>query len=321
MVCQYFAPLHLSVERDDLQRGLKSKLEHTKLGEIDLIKLDACKQSVHRDHRKIMSESLRQDYLILSLQLSGIGVLEQEGRQVKMQPGEAVLFDTARPYSFSLDGDFKKIVTRIPSDNFKRYFSHPERLCAYKIDSSVPGAQMLFSYISCLNSDADNLSSTSAQSFSTALTEMVSGTLLALPQSQQANGSSVKHYHLNEIKKIIANKLSHPSLGAELLSDELGLSISSIYRIFENESIPLTQFIWNQRLDRCHKDLIDTSLSGRSITDIAFRWGFNSSAHFSRAFKSRFGFTPREWRATPAGSSHEQMHDGANISRHTRLSK
>ena len=35
----------------------------------------------------------------------------------------------------------------------------------------------------------------------------------------------------------------------------------------------------------------------RSIGAIAYGWGFNDSAHFSRAFRARFDLSPREWRA------------------------
>ncbi len=47
------------------------------------------------------------------------------------------------------------------------------------------------------------------------------------------------------------------------------------------------------RLDRCREELEDRRQRARSITEIAFRWGFNDSAHFSRVFKARFGMSPR----------------------------
>jgi len=33
------------------------------------------------------------------------------------------------------------------------------------------------------------------------------------------------------------------------------------------------------------------------VSEIAFGLGFNDAAHFSRAFRVRFGASPREWRA------------------------
>ena len=41
-----------------------------------------------------------------------------------------------------------------------------------------------------------------------------------------------------------------------------------------------------------------------SLTDVAFACGFNSSAHFSRAFKSRYGIAPRELREETRAALH-----------------
>jgi AraC-like DNA-binding protein len=62
--------------------------------------------------------------------------------------------------------------------------------------------------------------------------------------------------------------------------------------------LPLGHTIWAQRLEACRRELGDPQQGHRSISDIAFGWGFNDAAHFSRAFRERFGLSPREWRAS-----------------------
>jgi AraC-like DNA-binding protein len=49
--------------------------------------------------------------------------------------------------------------------------------------------------------------------------------------------------------------------------------------------------------------LIDREQSRKSVSAIAFEWGFNSSAHFSRLFKSQVGVAPSSFRRNrgPAG--------------------
>jgi AraC-like DNA-binding protein len=42
----------------------------------------------------------------------------------------------------------------------------------------------------------------------------------------------------------------------------------------------------------------DPAQHGRAISDIAFACGFNELSHFSRAFKARFGQSPRHYRAS-----------------------
>ena len=41
----------------------------------------------------------------------------------------------------------------------------------------------------------------------------------------------------------------------------------------------------------------------RSVSEIAFAWGFNSSAHFCRLFKSHYGVSPSEFRRRAADSA------------------
>jgi AraC-like DNA-binding protein len=57
------------------------------------------------------------------------------------------------------------------------------------------------------------------------------------------------------------------------------------------------------RLARCAADLRSAASDGTGITDIAFRWGFNDSAHFSKAFRAEFGQSPRDYRARHRGST------------------
>ncbi|CAN0543620.1 unnamed protein product, partial [Laminaria digitata] len=46
----------------------------------------------------------------------------------------------------------------------------------------------------------------------------------------------------------------------------------------------------------CHADLISPLHAQESISEVAYRWGFSSSAHFSRSFRDHFGLSPREHR-------------------------
>lgn len=58
----------------------------------------------------------------------------------------------------------------------------------------------------------------------------------------------------------------------------------------------VVRVIWDRRLERCREEIADPAMALRSITEIAHDWAFSDSQHFSRAFKQRFGMTPREYR-------------------------
>jgi AraC-like DNA-binding protein len=83
----------------------------------------------------------------------------------------------------------------------------------------------------------------------------------------------------------------------------LHTSVSTLHRAFAGEPCSIAEWIWAQRLDAVRADLCDPALHHRTISDLAFSWGFVDASHFSRAFKARFGCTARDVRLAQAGGS------------------
>lgn len=98
------------------------------------------------------------------------------------------------------------------------------------------------------------------------------------------------------IRTYIERNLHDADLSIEGIATRFKCSKRNLHKVFQEDGDTLNRFLWSARLDRCRVDLTDPMLRHRSITEIAFHWGFNSSAHFSRAFRARFGVTPRELR-------------------------
>ena len=50
------------------------------------------------------------------------------------------------------------------------------------------------------------------------------------------------------------------------------------------------------KTDANAKQIRNPAWTGHTLTEIAFAWGFNSAAHFTRTFHEQFGMAPREYR-------------------------
>jgi AraC-like DNA-binding protein len=55
--------------------------------------------------------------------------------------------------------------------------------------------------------------------------------------------------------------------------------------------------------EACSRALQSGAQRGRTVTAIAFDYGFNSPTHFGRVFRAKFNVTPREYRREKAGIS------------------
>jgi AraC-like DNA-binding protein len=94
------------------------------------------------------------------------------------------------------------------------------------------------------------------------------------------------------VKAYIRLHLRDPDLTIERIALALSCSKRYLHMCFADEEVSIAEFIWIERLDQCRRELEEDTPSGRTITEVAFSWGFNSSSHFSRLFKKRFGAPP-----------------------------
>jgi AraC-like DNA-binding protein len=104
---------------------------------------------------------------------------------------------------------------------------------------------------------------------------------------------------------LIESKLGDETLSVATLLGPLRTSRGALYSGFASYG-GVSAYIRERRLQRCYEIIKIGGRSNETIGTIAFSLGFRSEAHFSRAFKDRFGLTPRSLRL--AARSH-----GANV--------
>src|SRR5581483_12222333 len=88
---------------------------------------------------------------------------------------------------------------------------------------------------------------------------------------------------LNGIKAYAAANLHDPLLTPDKVARASFVSTSYLYKLFKAEDTTFGEWLRRERLERCRRELLDPSLSRHRVADIASRWGFSSSAVFSRS--------------------------------------
>jgi AraC family transcriptional regulator, positive regulator of tynA and feaB len=84
------------------------------------------------------------------------------------------------------------------------------------------------------------------------------------------------------------------ALSAERIAAECQLSARHLNRLFEREGTSLMRYVWDRRLTRCDREVTDPAMRGRRVRQIAFAADFNDLSHFCRAYRTRYGCTPRD---------------------------
>jgi AraC-like DNA-binding protein len=90
--------------------------------------------------------------------------------------------------------------------------------------------------------------------------------------------------------------LGDPRLRPADLAARFGVSERYVRAVLGAGGESFSAYLLRRRLERCATLLADPAWQARTITDIAFHAGFGDLTHFGRAFKARYGATPRDYR-------------------------
>jgi len=164
------------------------------------------------------------------------------------------------------------------------------------IAGDTPTGALLSATLATLARERRRLETHEAGAVGRYILDLVAVALDAMPEARQAVFSRGSAALLARLRAYLRDNLADPELTPARIAAAHSMSVRHVHRIFHESGDSLGAAIRRARLDRCRIDLEDPRQRGRSVTEIALRWGFNDSAHFCRAFKARFGVSPRTLR-------------------------
>lgn len=223
-------------------------------------------------------------------------VLSTHDSTLVLAPGDVTVADSATAVTMTTKEPYTTIGLTVPASLLRTYVPEPDKLVGVRF-SCKAGISKVISYLLLTMweyADSDDFDEVGAE---------LANSLLALLST---------HFHMNRqqpavrdcdavakqemIKRAIDRNLRKPDLCVGDLAKQFGLSVRYVQRLFAEENCTVSRYIRRQRLEGCKRQLADPAWLHRSITEIAFAWGFNSSAHFSRAFKEQYGINARDYR-------------------------
>jgi len=221
----------------------------------------------------------------------GFEVVREGGRELTLTPGQIAIWDGATPTEIEIVKPFHKRTLLFPR---KRLLSVCPRLGELRslpsLDSSG-SARLLVRYMNALAIESQHLTESAAVAAANVALELLRAAVEPeLPTGRTAERAAVRA----EIRLYVRAHLQDPDLGPTSIARAFALSVRALHALFEDGDESVALMVRNARLRRCLEDL--QMPNGGSVTDIAFRWGFNDAAHFSRIFKRKFGVSPSEVR-------------------------
>ena len=232
-------------------------------------------------------------YYGLLLILSGYENVSTRGLNACLGPGNFFLWDSTITTSFYLHSNIHKVTVFFPQQKLKNALPNVDELIGKPINGKNGLAAITANLISNLGNHTSYLNTLQGQALAESTTTLIASCLWG---QQPLAEDKTSHDLLCRIKDYIEINLRDPNLDPPTLADQFGISIRYLHLLFEEEQFSVARWIMERRLDHCRRELANIQRDD-NITQIAYRWGFNDSAHFSRCFKQRYGLSPRQYRA------------------------
>jgi AraC family transcriptional regulator, positive regulator of tynA and feaB len=229
------------------------------------------------------------------LQFRGTASIHQADRTAVLSAGDLCLVRGTRPLTLEQDACFEWILVSAPEKEIAGRFPLWRAALLTPIDSGSGVPAVFRDAVLSIKRWSGSLGDAGSEGLADAVVDLMGAVICcAVPINADCIQRSVLHQ--DRIKTFARLHLGNPELSVELIADAVGLSPRQIHRLFANEEMSLMRWVWVQRLEQCYRELIQDASAHRTISEIAYTWGFNDQAHFSRTFRKHYGVSPRSLR-------------------------
>lgn len=290
-VCNRFAQVDCYPLSD---RPFAGEITTTRVNEISYSRVRGREHKCVRTPLRIRQSG--EDAVFINLQISGTWWSAQDGRETTLEPGDFACFDSTRPYSAIQGGAFEQLVLQVPRDLWIRRIGQTEQLTARAVHGNTHIGALVSNVLRQIISVAETTEKATAHRLMELSLALVTTAYGDLMSQEGICNSSGRIALLYRAKALAEENLHDPDFNPDKVARALKISVRYLQELFREENITVSNWIWNRRLEKCRQDLSDPLLSGKSVSQIAFGWGFSDFSHFSHRFKAAFSISPSEFR-------------------------
>lgn len=209
--------------------------------------------------------------------------------------GSFMVLSQARSFEVRHSGMSSSISLALPGGLLKAQIRDIDQLCFTPVACSDGTADVLRQLMSQVWTNRASLSYEDSKSVAGAATQLMRAVFRPLGEASQCRERPISSRAL-EMGQVIEFYLDRDDLNADFIAARMGISKRYLSEIAARQGTTLGKLILLKRLERCREDLQDPTQNSRSVTDIAFSWGFKDSSHFSHRFSEHFGLSPSAFR-------------------------
>lgn len=272
----------------------RGRMEARRFGGIDMVTLSCESHRVARTRDDIARAST--DTYYLYSQGAGSAWFRQRDEELVAETGDIVVADPNIPFVTGASSDFDFRIWRVARRALDPLLASPGSLPMTLLSQRTGIGALTSSYLSTLMTHLDHIDPRAEDAVVQNLVRLVA-LAVGAPRDQRDTGrEAVRDATYRKALQFIDRHLGDADLSPATIAVGIGVSLRKLHLLFEPHGISVARWIQRRRLEEIHALLTSPAGGGRSITELAFAWGFNDLSTFYRAFRAAYGLHPGEVR-------------------------
>ncbi|WP_459714805.1 AraC family transcriptional regulator [Paraburkholderia sp. 2C] len=260
-------------------------------GEIQMTTVRVAWQNISPLVNRFKEVGGEDDYLYCKIVQSGSFDLVSGKNEQSFGPGSVLFVNPDSYFTEIYREPTELLLLRLPKKALRERGGHDAVQQYLAPDIQCPDVRAVGEFVQYFERQAGVVSPYLSDQLSRQCLDMMD-TLLTRPGNGADRPRVATAFHA---KQTIIRLLGEQRLSVERIAEEIGVSLNQLNRLMKADGLSPMRFVWQMRLERASR-LLSSPAHGRvSIKEVAYRCGFSSEAHFSRAFRSRYSMTPREF--------------------------
>src|SRR5215469_3197812 len=278
----------------DNRLQFEAEIEAGVLSDISFVRTTISPLTVSRTASHIARD--RNDDLLVYRQIAGTWALEQEGREVLLKAGDLTLIDPMLPASGTFSSGSDVLFIKLPRRDLEARIGKVRRMVARAMKPLDPETSLVSSFLAMLPARLGKMSQVAEEVLKHQTIDLIAMSLGKMVQSDTPPVSSVRGLVLLKVRAAIETRLSDPALDGQAVANAAGVSVRYANAVLAEQGTSIARYIQERRLARCRRTLKDPQKAHRSLSEIAYGWGFSDMTHFGRSFRKAYRTLPSVYR-------------------------
>ena len=265
--------------------SLEGRVNYTTVSRLKLCQIEV---SQHRiAHPMSHAGPGQHPFVKILFQTYGVSHFEQNGSHFDLMPGDCLVYDVSCPHTIVSPSLTRHEVVIVPTELLQERGFHAAKLPACKFSARTGTGRIAHDFMHVTFGEAAKLSPQTAHGVADTLLDLMLLPFREAGASFDRGGPGALY---ERAQAFIHDHLRDPDLSIDRISMALGCTKRYLHMLFSDRGMTVSDYIWQARLQNCRHEL--ETHGGKTVTDVAFSWGFSSSSHFSRVFRRYFGIVP-----------------------------